>query len=262
MPPLYSADVRPAGNFDYETGGSGYSLRRRGDPRIGVRVAAALGPARTVVNVGAGAGSYEPGELRVTAVEPSATMRSQRRRGLPPAIDAVAEHLPFADGSFDAAMAMITIHHWSDPERGLRELARVSRGRVVVLTFDRDALGDFWLARYAPELIAAERRRFPDIGGVCALLGKGATVASVPVPFDCTDGFTEAFYGRPERFLEADVRAAQSAWGFVPAGVEQRAIDRLRADLESGRWDERHGHLRHQPTYSGSLRLVVSDTAT
>jgi hypothetical protein len=221
-------------------------------------VHAALGDARTVVNVGAGAGSYEPSDREVAAVEPSARMRGQRPPDRPPAIDAVAEDLPFADDSFDAAMAMITIHQWSDCDRGLRELRRVSRGPVVILTFDGDALDTLWLAEYAPELIAAERRRYPAIEHVCEVLGGPATVAPVPIAIDCVDGFTEAFYARPERFLENAVRRGQSAWGFVDDEAEYRSVERLRADLQSGEWDRRYGHLRTQPEFTGALRLITA----
>jgi SAM-dependent methyltransferase len=251
--------VGRAGDFDYETSGSGYARRRRADRRIARLVHEGLGRARSVVNVGAGAGSYEPAELKVTAVEPSAAMRSQRPGGHPPAIDAVAEHLPFADGSFDAAMAMVTVHQWRDPVRGLRELRRVSRDRVVILTFDGDALDRFWLARYVPELIDAERHRYPAIDRICAHLGGSAAEHPVPIPIDCTDGFTEAYYARPEMLLEPDVRASQSAWGFIPPEAADRAVDRLRGDLRSGAWDERFGHLRHRSTFEGSLRLIVAE---
>jgi SAM-dependent methyltransferase len=155
--------TRAAGDFDYEARGSGYAVQRRTDPRIAALVQGALGDAATVVNVGAGAGSYGPEDRDVTAVEPSASMRGQRPAQLAPAVDAVAGDLPFADDSFDAAMATITIHQWPDPDQGLRELRRVSRGPVVVLTFDGDALQKFWLAEYAPALIAAERLRFPAV---------------------------------------------------------------------------------------------------
>lgn len=253
--------MTPAGDYDYdyEATGSGYAVRRRADPRIQSLVHAELGRARSVVNVGAGAGSYEPEALAVTAVEPSAVMRSQRRRGGPPVIDAVAEHLPFGDRSFDAAMAMVTVHQWSDVAQGLRELRRVSRGRVVVLTFDGEALDRFWLARYAPELIDAERRRYPGIDQICDVLGGAVQVTAVPIPIDCTDGFTEAYYARPELFLRPDVRAAQSAWGFVTRAAEQRAVEELRRDLESGRWQELYGHVGNRSTYAGSLRLVVAE---
>jgi SAM-dependent methyltransferase len=250
--------AQPAGDFDYEAGGTGYAVQRRTDPRIASLVHAALGDARTIVNVGAGAGSYEPIDRDVTAVEPSAAMRAQRPPDRAPAIDAVAEALPFPDASFDAAMAMVTIHQWSNPDAGVRELRRVSRGPVVILTFDGDALDRFWLADYAPELIAAERTRYPAIDHVSKQLGGDATVSAVPIPIDCVDGFTEAFYARPERLLDAAVRRSQSAWGFISAAETDRSVARLRADLESGEWDRRYGALRTQPAFVGSLRLITA----
>ncbi|MER7210507.1 MULTISPECIES: class I SAM-dependent methyltransferase [Streptosporangium] len=247
----------PAGDFDYERHGHGYAGQRRTDPRIAAHVHAALGQARTVVNVGAGAGSYEPPDRHVVAVEPSAMMRAQRPRHLAPAVNAAAERLPFDDGAFDAAMATVTVHQWSDLGQGLRELRRVSRGPVVVLTFDRDLLGLYWLAEYAPEIIAVEHRRYPPIDLIASHIGSRAEVLPVAIPFDCVDGFAEAYYARPERFLDAEVRASQSAWGFVDDAVQARTVDRLRRDLESGAWDERFGHLREQPEFLGSLKLVV-----
>jgi SAM-dependent methyltransferase len=172
-------------------------------------------------------------------------------------LDGVAEHLPFCDDSFDAAMAMVTVHQWRDASAGLRELRRVARGAVVVLTFDGDALDRFWLADYVPELIDAERRRYPAPGAIAALLGPGAEVSTVPVARDCVDGFTEAYYARPEAFLVEANRRAQSAWGFVDRAVEDAFVARLRADLDSGAWDAAHGPLRRQAHYEGSLRLVV-----
>jgi SAM-dependent methyltransferase len=246
-----------AGDFDYDTLGHGYATVRRPDPRIAAMLLEALGDARTVLNVGAGAGSYEPADRYVVAVEPSAAMRAQRPPSCVPAIDATAERLPFDDGAFDAALASVTVHQWSDRARGLAELRRVTRGPVVVLTFDGDELERLWLARYAPELIAAERRRYPPIAELADAIGPDTTVAEVPVPIDCVDGFTEAYYARPEAFLDPRVRAAQSAWGFVPAAAAERSVERLRADLASGAWDERHGHLRTQPTFLGSLRLLT-----
>ena len=247
-----------AGDFDYEAGGTGYAVQRRTDPRIASYVHAGLGGARTVINVGAGAGSYEPTDREVTAVEPSEAMRSQRGGELAVAIDATAEALPFPDDSFDAAMATVTIHQWGDTDQGLRELRRVSRGPVLILTFDGDALDRFWLAGYVPELIAAERRRYPAISRVTAVLGGTSTVTEIPVPIDCVDGFTEAYYARPEQFLDPAVRRSQSAWGFVDQTATDRAVEHLRADLASGEWDRRYGHLRKQPEFAGSLRLVVA----
>lgn len=250
----------PAGDVDYHRHGTGYARRRQTDPRIAQWVRDALGSARRVVNVGAGTGSYEPLDRQVVAVEPSEAMVAQRPDGAAPAVRAVAGWLPFPDDSFEAAMAMVTVHQWPDPGAGLLELRRVARGPVVVLTFDPDALHELWLAEYAPELYAAERSRFPTIASIVAALGPDTTVQPVPVPFDCVDGFTEAYYGRPELFLDPSVRAAQSAWTFVAEVDEERAVRELAADLASGRWDERHGCLRSQPAFQGALRLVVGGT--
>jgi SAM-dependent methyltransferase len=247
-----------AGDFDYESGGIGYADKRRTDARIAAYVHAALGQARTVVNVGAGAGSYEPLDRDVTAVEPSAAMRAQRPAQLSVALDGVAEDLPFPDCSFDAAMATVTIHQWADVDRALHELRRVSRGPVVILTFDGDALDLLWLAEYAPELITAERRRYPAIEHVCDVLGGASTVTPIPIPIDCVDGFTEAFYARPEMFLDPAVRQSQSAWGFVDAAATQRTVTRLQQDLASGEWDRRFGVLRRTPEFRGALRLITA----
>jgi hypothetical protein len=183
-------------------------------------------------------------------------MRAQRPPELP-AIDATAERLPFGDGTFDAAMAIVTIHQWADWRAGLAELLRVSRGPVVLLTFDGQALDRLWIGDYVPELFAAESARYPAISEICAVLGDGCTVAEVPIPIDCIDGFTEAYYARPEAFLDPVVRRSQSAWGFVEPGALERGMDRLRLDLEAGHWDELYGALRDQPVFIGALRLIV-----
>jgi SAM-dependent methyltransferase len=245
-------------DFDYEAAGGGYAAQRRTDPRIAALVHAALGRSRTVLNVGAGAGSYEPTDRTVIAVEPSAAMRAQRPAHLAMAICAVAEALPFADAGVDAAMATVTVHQWGDPDRGLAEMRRVSRGPVVVLTSDPDALGGFWLCDYVPEFLSAERSRYPAIGHIRAVLGGRSTVLEVPIPSDCVDGFAEAYYARPEAFLQPQVRQSQSAWGFVAADVVARRLDRLRGDLDSGEWDRRYGALRTQPDFVGSLRLITA----
>ncbi|MFJ8490036.1 class I SAM-dependent methyltransferase [Streptomyces sp. NPDC094038] len=246
------------GDTDYGLVGTAYSHGRRTDPRIAALVHEALGNARTVVNVGAGAGSYEPLDRHVLPVEPSAAMRAQRPARLAPAIDGVAEHLPFDDDSVDAAMAMVTVHQWPDVVAGLREMRRVARGPVVVLTFDGDELSRLWLRDYAPELRGEEAARYPAIDTVTSTLGPGTQVRPVPIPIDCVDGFTEAYYARPESFLDPAVRRAQSAWTFLEPGVEERVIDRLAADLASGAWDERYGYLRTQPEFRGAARLIVS----
>jgi SAM-dependent methyltransferase len=185
-------------------------------------------------------------------------MREQRPPGLGTAVDAVAEQLPFEDDSFDAAMAIVTIHQWPDWRAGVRELNRVSRRGTVIVTFDGEALDRLWLGEYVPELFEAEAARYPAIDAVASALEGTVTVDEVPIPFDCTDGFTEAFYGRPEQFLDPEVRRAQSAWGFVEPGAAERGIELLRSDLESGAWDERHGRLRTQPEFVGALRLIAA----
>ncbi len=244
-------------SIDYDRCAPAYTLGRRADPRIAARVHAALGDARTVLNVGAGTGSYEPEDRYVLAVEPSAGMRARRPTHLAPAIDAHAEALPFDDDALDAAMAIITLHHWSDPAAGLRELRRVAHGPVVVLTFDIDVLAGFWMIDYLPEALADDRARFPTIEAIVETLGR-ASVEAIPIPAGCEDGFFEAHYARPEAYLDPAVRAAQSVWPRLPAGVEQRALTALAGDLASGAWDARHGQLRAQPAYEGGLRLITS----
>jgi hypothetical protein len=253
-----STSRRAGGDFDYDAQGSGYSQIRRTDPRIAALVHEALGAARTVLNVGAGAGSYEPADRQMVAVEPSAVMRSQRPPHLAPAIHGVAESLPLDDQSVDAAMAMVTVHQWADLKKGLSELRRVTRGPVVVLTFEGEALDRFWLADYAPELIAAERRRYPAMAAICDGLGGVATVRAVPIPIDCVDGFTEAYYARPERFLDPAVRAAQSAWGFITKEEQARTVAKLADELASGAWDKKYSQWLRMPSFEGSLRLIVS----
>jgi ubiquinone/menaquinone biosynthesis C-methylase UbiE len=248
---------KPAGDFDYDAHGHSYAHHRRTDPRIAARVHAALGTARTVVNVGAGAGSYEPDDRYVLALEPSAAMRAQRPAHLSPAIHGIAEELPLDDHSVDASMATATVHQWSDLAKGLKELRRVTRGPIVILTFDGDALDRFWLADYVPELIAVERRRYPAIHMICTALGEFTEVQDIPIPIDCVDGFTEAFYARPEQLLNDAVRRSQSAWGFVEGKIQGRFTKALSEDLHSGRWDERYGEYRRRPSFDGSLRLIV-----
>jgi SAM-dependent methyltransferase len=245
-------------SVDYEQHGRTYARHRRADPRIAARIRAALGAATTVLNVGAGAGSYEPRDRHVLAVEPSATMRAQRPPGAAPALDARAEALPFDDDSFDAAMACITIHHWDPPAAGLAELRRVARGPVVVFTFELDGLPAWQRDHLAPGL-AVERRRFPSPAAIAAALGGCARVETIPTPGDCSDGFVEAFWRRPEALLDPAVRSAQSMWSLLEPGVERGIVDRLARELASGAWDEAHGHLRERDEFDGSLRLVVSD---
>jgi SAM-dependent methyltransferase len=243
---------------DYERHGRTYARHRRPDPRIAQRIHAALGDARTVLNVGAGTGSYEPADRWVLAVEPSATMRAQRPADAAPAICARAEALPFDDDAVDAAMACVTIHHWEPPEAGLAELRRVARGPVVVFTFDLDGL-PAWQHEFLAEGLAVERPRFPAIEDVAAALGGRTRVERIPTPGDCVDGFFEAFWRRPEALLDPAVRGAQSMWAMLDPGVEEQIVARLSAALGSGAWDAEHGYLRSQDSRDGALRLVVSE---
>ena len=242
----------------YDTIGATYTVTRRTEPRIAARVWAALGDARTVLNVGAGTGSYEPPGRDVTAVEPSAVMRAQRPAGAAPCVAAAAESLPFADQSFDAAMAFSTIHHWQDPIAGLREMRRVAR-RVVVFTHDSSAAGwhrRFWLTRdYLPEVaeFLVGRPSLTEQAGAI-----GARVEPVLIPWDCADGFFEAYWRRPEAYLDDQVRRGVSVWAKVGPEVEQRAVSSLRADLVSGQWAERNNGLVTLDAAELGLRLLVT----
>jgi DNA-binding transcriptional MerR regulator len=242
----------------YDAIGGDYTATRRTDPRIAARIWDALGDARTVLNVGAGTGSYEPPARDVTAAEPSAVMRAQRPAGAAPSVDAVAESLPFADRSFDAAMAVSTVHHWRDPVAGLREMRRVAR-RVVVLTFDasEDVLHRrFWLTRdYLPEF-AGLFNGWPSLAGLADAIG--ARAEPVPIPWDCADGLFEAYWRRPGAYLEDHVRRAMSAWTRVGPEAELRAVRSLRDDLDSGRWAERNGDLADLEAAELGLRLLVA----
>lgn len=242
----------------YDTIGQGYARQRRADPRIGARLLAALGDAQSVLNVGAGAGSYEPADRQVIAVEPSEVMVAQRPRGAAPAIRARAEALPFPAQAFDAVMGVLTLHHWADRAGGLSECARVARRRVVLLTWD-PAADAFWLPRdYLPAFAAADRRQFPAMTAYAEAFGATAQVevAAVPVPRDCVDGFLGAFWARPAAYLDPGVRAGISS--FARPGADE-GLARLRADLASGAWHARHGHLLGADALDLGYRLVVAE---
>ena len=251
-------DDGSAGDADYGRIGHGYASVRRPDPRIEAAVWEALGDARSVLNVGAGAGSYEPYDRPVIAVEPSAAMRAERPAFRAPAIDATAEHLPFDDKSFDAAMASITIHQWPQLEAGLAEMRRVAQGPVVILTFAPDIPEPWWQPEYVPEFFEVEGRRMPALDRVARALGGEVDIRIVPVPADCLDGFGQAFFARPELTLDPNVRRATSAWSFVEPDVVERYVRELSADLDSGAWDARWGHFRQLPEFDAGLRLVVA----
>ncbi|HSR94945.1 MAG TPA: methyltransferase domain-containing protein [Solirubrobacterales bacterium] len=243
----------------YDRIGLGYSAVRRPDRRIAARIEAALGDARSVLNVGAGAGSYEPADRDVTAVEPSQTMIAQRPPGSAPVVEAFAEDLPFEADSFDAAMAMITVHHWSNLRAGLAEMARVARRRVVVLTLTPVPPEELWMVRdYFPHMLDFHTRVMPPIEELAALL-PAASVEPVPIPSRCADGFWMAIWDRPEMHLDPDVRRASSSWHHMPQDEIERGLAKLKADLESGRWDERNGRLRELPEFDVGLRLLSAE---
>jgi SAM-dependent methyltransferase len=241
----------------YDRIGVGYRQVRRPDPRIAARIEAGLGDARSVLNVGAGTGSYEPAGRTVTAVEPSWVMIDQRPAGSAPVVQANAEALPFEDDSFDAAMAIITVHHWADVAAGLAEMRRVARERVVVLTFDPAPLAQLWLVRdYFPSTLGIHGDSMPPIAELAALLGPSTAIELVPIPSRCEDGFFCALWDRPEMHLDPEVRRASSVWYLAPAEETERGLAALRADLASGAWDTRHGHLRTAPELDVGLRLL------
>jgi SAM-dependent methyltransferase len=247
-----------AGDADYGAIGRTYASYRQPEPAIAALIVRALGDAETVLNVGAGAGSYEPIDRDVTPVEPSVSMRAQRPPYLAPAIDAVAESLPFPDGHFDAAMTTFSVHQWTRLDDGLREMRRVTRGPVIILSCDPELVQRFWLNDYAPDVLAAEARRYPVLDRMVEILGGTAEILPVPIPLMCRDGFNEAYYGRPERLLEPAARLACSAWSFVSGETAAGYVEHLRGDLASGAWDRKYGQLRTTPEFDGSLRLIVA----
>ena len=248
------ADPTIIGWKQYERIGRGYGEQRRADPRLARAIIEALGDAGSVVNVGAGTGSYEPAARGTVAVEPAALMIAQRPPNAAPCVRGYAERLPFGDGTFDAGLAVLTIHHWSDWHAGLRELVRVVRKRVVLSTWDPDC-GGFWLMKdYLPSMLELDRRRFPTLGALRAELGD-VQVRTVPIPHDCTDGFLGAYWRRPTSFLDPAIRRGISSFSpdYLDAGLA-----RLAADLESGAWARKHGHLLEQTQLDIGYRLVVA----
>ena len=242
----------------YNTIGSGYGAVRQPDPRIAAQIRLAIGDANTLVNVGAGSGSYEPDDVLTVAVEPSDVMVAQRSPVAAPVVRARAEQLPFRDGAFDVAMAIFTVHHWSDPVLGIAELQRVSQ-RQVVMTWDPTIFEKtFWFARdYLPRGLQSDE---PGTAGLIAsMLGGPASEQPVLVPADCTDGFYAAYWARPEAFLDPAVRAGISALALEDEKVVADAVDRLAADLRSGAWDDKYGQLRDIATLDVGYRLIVTE---
>jgi SAM-dependent methyltransferase len=244
----------------YDRIGRGYARTRREDPRLAQRIHGALGDSSTVVNVGAGAGSYEPRDRYVIAIEPSDVMASQRPPDLPPAIRASAATLPLRDQSVDAAMAILTLHHWDqEQEPGVRELRRVTRGPIIILTYDPEISGQMWLmAEYLPEVAKLDHQIFPKVGTLASWLGGTTRVETVEIPNDTPDWTLGSFWAHPERVLDPAARDATSGFARMPPVIVDRVTEAVRRDLESGAWDRRHGHLRDLPGFDAGLRLITN----
>jgi ubiquinone/menaquinone biosynthesis C-methylase UbiE len=243
----------------YEVIGRTYSTTRRADPRVAVRIRGGIGSARRVVNVGAGTGNYEPVDLDVVALDPSPTMRRQRPPPAAPAVLGGAEHLPFADDAFDVALAILTLHHWHDVAQGLREMQRVAR-RQVIFFFDVGCTNDLWLIDdYFPQIVDLEtERRAPDATKIANVLHV-RHIEAVPIPADCTDGFAGAYWNRPEAYLDPGVQAGMSCCALLDPESVAQGTERLRRDLESGVWDERHGELRSMTEIDLGYRLLLAE---
>lgn len=240
----------------YDTIGVGYRRHRRPDPRVAAQIHAALGDAERIIDVGAGAGSYEPDDRLVVALDASAVMLEQHRGTR--RLRGAAEHLPFDDATFDAAMAIFTVHHWKDLDAGLAELRRVAR-RQVILTFDHEMEGRFWLSNYVPAMTAQDHSWSATIEGVTARLDN-ARVEVVPVPHDCVDGFMAAYWRRPEQYLDPTVRAGISGLALLPPADVEPGMERLAEDLASGAWHERYADLLDLDTWDAGYRIVVAES--
>jgi SAM-dependent methyltransferase len=238
----------------YDSIGVGYETLRRPDPRIAARLHAALGSARRVLNVGAGTGNYEPSDRAVLAVEPSARMIQRRPPGSAPVIQASAAALPFADATFDAALAVLTLHHWPDPLAGLKEVRRVTRGRIVILTFDPAARP--WLTDYLPGLAALDEAQMPPLEVYRTALGP-IRVKPLLIPCDCVDGFLYAYWRRPHAYLDPRIRSGSSS--FHALKDVDSGLGKLKADLDSGAWQSRYAHLTGLEEYEAGYRLLMSD---
>lgn len=240
----------------YDTIGLDYANLRRPDPRIAMAIHNALGDAQNIVNVGAGTGSYEPTDRNITAVEPSAEMIAQRPPGAGRAVQGHAEALPFTDNSFDAAMAVLTIHHWTDKARGLAEMRRVTNGPIVLLTFD-PAHRAAWLLDYLPGLATLDESIMPAMTDYERWMGP-VEITPVPIPHDCSDGFLYAYWRRPHAYLDPEIRKGSSSFWALGEAIVEPAMERLAADLCSGAWDALYGHLLSLDALDLGYRLVVS----
>lgn len=250
----------PAPGMRYEHIGHGYANRRREDPLLKHLIQDALNDVNSIVNVGAGAGSYEPVDRDVLAVEPSAVMVAQRPPGSAPAIRAVADRLPLADDSVDAAMTILSLHHWHPYQQaGVMEMRRVARHKVIIVTVDPDVSGRMWLmADYLREVADLDHRIFPTPSTIAGWLGKAADIRIVPISRDTPDGTLMSFWAHPERVLDAEARNVTSGFARQPAQVIERVVNAVSRDLDNGDWDRRHGHLRELKEFDAGLRLIVA----
>lgn len=243
----------------YDRIGAGYSGPRHPDPRIEAMIAAQFEGAGSLVNVGAGAGSYEPADIPVIALELSSTMIKQRPKTAAPCVQGRAEALPFKDDSFDVATAFLTYHHWSDVFAGLAEMRRVARGRIIILTWDPDSADTLWISRdYLPENIEFDRAIFPPLAEIAGVLGP-STISPVPIPHDCTDGFLGAYWRRPHLYLDKRAQKGISTFRRLPKAVIERGMEALREDLATGAWDEKHGALLELESLDLGYRLIVAN---
>jgi SAM-dependent methyltransferase len=244
----------------YDSIGRGYAATRREDPRFAARIVAALGGAKSIVNVGAGTGLYEPSDRYVLAIEPSDVMAAQRGPHLAPAVRGEAHCLPLRDGSVDAAMTVLSLHHWDDhQEQGVREFRRVARGPVVIVTYEPAVCEEMWLVKdYLPEVAALDRLIAPSTAQLATWLGGRTRIDTIAVPRDTPDWTLMSFWAHPERVLDAAARNATSGFARLPVVVVERVVTAVQRDLQDGKWDRRHGYLRQMNEYDAGLRLVVN----
>lgn len=240
----------------YDKIGRTYIVKRRADPRIMAGIAAALGRCESVLNVGGGSGSYEPVDRAVIAADPAATMLKQRAPSAAPAVQARAEALPFATGAFAAVLGVLTVHHWTDLTRGLKECSRVARERCVFLSFDLEVMRQFWLLHYFPNILAVERGKSADLKRFSEVF-TAVAAAPVPIPADCRDGFLGAYWQRPEAYLDASVRAGISTFAKLDAAELERGLSELREDLSSGAWRAQHAGLISRDSLDLGYRLLT-----
>jgi SAM-dependent methyltransferase len=244
--------------FNYDELGHNYSNIRQEEPSILKIISEELMDCKTIINIGAGAGSYEPANKYIIALEPSMEMRKQRISNKKiPAINGKSDNIPFDNNSFDCSMSILSIHHWPDMEKGITEMMRVSKNKVLIMTFDPDHINDFWNYEYFPEVIEIERKRYPKIAFLEKVFNKSLKIIKVPIPFDCKDGFQEAFFGRPEAFLHKEIREAQSAWGFIDKETEERIEKKLEKELNTGEWDRKYGNHRKMKEFTCALRIII-----